>query len=204
MSENTDVKLKKSLENALNFRAKRDKLKQSIIDKDNEISNLKNKIKDKKAEQTKARKSLKKFQDEEKLIKDIAGIPSPENERKSRPYYATKAFFDLINLFNQKGQNDFSQLYNSLQDTKTLARMVLDSSAHGFWDEDGPRDYVIIEGEKLREKIKTELDNRITRIEDAEKLLDAEYQKKIKIDDSKKDEKTSDSSSVVDNESEYE
>ena len=84
MSKNTNTaesEILKAMENALKFRNARDKIKQSIEDADTSISKLKSLIAEKQAQKKKAKKNLKKYQNEEKLISAIAGIPSPETER---------------------------------------------------------------------------------------------------------------------------
>lgn len=210
MSKNTNTaesEILKAMENALKFRNARDKIKQSIEDADTSISKLKSLIAEKQAQKKKAKKNLKKYQNEEKLISAIAGIPSPETERKNRPYYATKGFFDLLNTFDLKGEKKFFEMYNSLKDTKALVRIVLESTYHCFYDKEKPnpdRDYVFIDGVTLRKKINEELKKQEINIEAARIKLDKTYNERINKVDSKNNEETSDSSSVVDNESEYE
>ena len=194
MIKKTDPKKKKKLpweaknltplEAALKFRAERDKTKQAIVDANSNINSFKESLIEEQTKKKILEKDLKKFENEELFLSKIAKIPSAEEERKNRPFYGTKAFFDLLNLFDAAGKNDFSVFYNSLNDTKTLAKLVLESAHHGNYnnnnvsDSDSINDYVVIKGSVLRKKISDELEKQKVAKEQAKIMLDNEYKNK--------------------------
>lgn len=99
-------------------------------------------------EKTKAlKKKIARSDSKIDIIKKLAKIKTEPSRQRSRE--ATTGFFNILDRFNNsKNENDFSNNYNFIHDTKKVREAV---EAATTYDKD--KDTLIISGSVLREKI---------------------------------------------------
>ncbi len=158
---------------------------QKYCELEERINKIKDKVKKEKEKQANRRKRITKVKKNNQNIVDVfADIRSytgvkrePDNIRQQ---FATQGFFDILNKFNEE-DNDFSNAYNFIADTKWLLNAVMECIIESPYKKD-----VTIDRKKLREKV-------FARKEEIEKIIadfEAELKIKLNIQDKKDDDKS--------------
>ena len=179
-------------EKAFKARKRKEDLQKKITEAENAIKKLEE-LKTKRESDIENKKTaLSKIDDERELLIKLAGLRNElPNHRSSS---ATKAFFDLLNKFDERPSQDgitFSEKYNSLQNTKLVVKLFFECTKY-YPDSDNIR----IDGNSFRRKIDDLYNRRERLIEEAKEKLDLEWEKVLNNPQEKNDEPGADSVKV--------
>lgn len=175
---------KRKLAEAINARNKRKLIEGLIEEKRKEAEELREQAKNARVDRLKAEKELNSLEDEEKKLTELAGYK--EEDRGIRGKKSSKAFFDLLNKFDEHIKTDeekaaeindgkkltFSQQYNSLENTPLVIKLFFESLQY-----DNNSDKIIIDGKLLREKVKRCMIARKNKIDEIRSKVDLEWEK---------------------------
>ena len=113
---------KSLLEIAVGRMKRRQSLEKKLADADKKEKSFEEAKKKAAEEKKDVKKKLDEAASKADIIKALAKI-KPES-RSNRAHQATDGFFDLLNKFNEKGNKDFSDAYNALQNTELIKKAL--------------------------------------------------------------------------------
>lgn len=114
----------------------------------------------------KSKSVLKEELDKTKLLRKYAGVDY--ERREVRAQKAIAGFFDLMNMCNEEGSNDFSEAYNFIGDTEWLVETMKKHTKFGMNGR-----YINIDRGLLRKEVLDKCEEIKKKIDDAEELLNS-------------------------------
>lgn len=127
-----EQKKKEEREKILEFLQARQQAKDEKEAEAGALKKMKEALKRKEKRLEDAKKNLKKYEDEEKFILQVAGIPTDDEDRPNRSK-AIEAFFDVLNHCRFKDSSEyksFSAMYNQVRPVTLLFDYVREATRY--------------------------------------------------------------------------